>query len=299
MNNYHTPALPIETISALNINPNGVYVDATFGGGGHSELIYRQLKEGFLFAFDQDKDALINNLNRNRFKLIQANYRHITQILKLQGVNEIDGLLADLGVSSYQFDQSKRGFSIRFDSKLDMRMNIDSNFTAIDVVNEYSEESLADIFYNYGDLNNSRKIANKIVNKRKKQKIITSMDLINTVSDLFPRKKSNQYLARIFQSIRIEVNDELEALKDMLSSSVDLLKKGGRIVVISYHSVEDKIVKKYFKTSSFSGEVTKDFFGNVHRKTKEINKKVIVATENQIAINPRVRSAKLRIAEKI
>ena len=299
MNNYHSPALTSESINGLNIKPNGIYVDATFGGGGHSELIYSKLNEGFLYAFDQDEDAHVNNLKQNRFKLIKANFRYINQILKLEGIGKIDGLIADLGVSSYQFDQPGRGFSIRHDSDLDMRMNINSKITALDVINEYNEESLADLLFKYGDFNNSRKIARKIVVDRKKQKIITTKDLISSVAVLFPRKKLNQNIARIFQSIRIEVNDEINALKDLLLSSVDLLNEGGRIVVISYHSVEDKIVKNFFKNSSFSGEVQKDFFGNLKRKIKEINKKVIVASDEQVAFNNRIRSAKLRIAEKL
>ena len=296
---YHNPVLSNECIKGLNINPSGVYVDVTFGGGGHSKLILENLsKKGFLFAFDKDKDAKKNAFNNNQFKLIHANFRNLKNFLKMEGIFRIDGLLADLGVSSHQFDLAERGFSIRFESKLDMRMNVNSSLSALEVINEYSEEDLAEILFKYGELRNSINISRSIVEARMHEPIITTSQLIAVVSWLSPKKKRNQFLARIFQAIRIEVNDEMIALKEMLLDAVDMLGTGGRLVVLSYHSLEDRMVKNLLKKGNFEGKLKKDFFGNPIKDLTEITKKVIVANEEEIALNPRARSAKLRVAEK-
>ena len=295
---FHNPVLLNKCIDGLNIKPNGIYVDVTFGGGGHSALILKKLDKGKLFAFDQDKSTNNNAFNDKRFKLINANFRYIKKFLKMEGVIKIDGLLADLGVSSHQFDVAQRGFSIKLNGDLDMRMNTDSNFSAKEVVNEYSEEDLANIFYKHSDLKNSRKIASKIVVSRKKNSINTTKDLISIISPLVFKKNKNKFLARVFQAIRIEVNDEIKALKEMLLSTVDLLGFQGRLVVISYHSIEDRLVKNLIKKGNFKGDLKKDFFGNPIKSLKEINNKVIVASQQEIEDNPRSRSGKLRIAEK-
>ena len=295
---FHNPVLLNKCIDGLNIKPNGIYVDVTFGGGGHSALILKNLDKGKLFAFDQDKSTNNNAFNDKRFKLFNANFRYIKKFLKMEGVIKIDGLLADLGVSSHQFDVAQRGFSIKLNGDLDMRMNTDSNFSAKEVVNEYSEEDLANIFYKHSDLKNSRKIASKIVVSRKKNSINTTKDLISIISPLVFKKNKNKFLARVFQAIRIEVNDEIKALKDMLLSAVDLLAFQGRLVVISYHSIEDRLVKNLIKKGNFKGDLKKDFFGNPIKSLKEINNKVIVASQQEIEDNPRSSSGKLRIAEK-
>lgn len=295
---FHNPVLLNKCIDGLNIKPNGIYVDVTFGGGGHSALILKNLDKGKLFAFDQDKSTNNNAFNDKRFKLFNANFRYIKKFLKMEGVIKIDGLLADLGVSSHQFDVAQRGFSIKLNGDLDMRMNTDSNFSAKEVVNEYSEEDLANIFYKHSDLKNSRKIASKIVVSRKKNSINTTKDLISIISPLVFKKNKNKFLARVFQAIRIEVNDEIKALKEMLLSTVDLLGFQGRLVVISYHSIEDRLVKNLIKKGNFKGDLKKDFFGNPIKSLKEINNKVIVASQQEIEDNPRSSSGKLRIAEK-
>jgi 16S rRNA (cytosine1402-N4)-methyltransferase len=296
---YHSPVLLNEAITGLDIKPEGIYVDVTFGGGGHSKSILSKLNSGKLFAFDQDESVNANILSQVNFKLINANFRHLKNFLKMEGINKIDGLLADLGVSSHQFDIAERGFSTRFNGQLDMRMNINSNLSAVDIVNDYSEEDLANVFYKYGDLRNSRIIAKKIVNKREVSRVKTTTELISIISDLATEKHRNQFLARVFQAIRIEVNDEIEALKEMLCSAVELLKPNARLVVLSYHSLEDRLVKNLMKKGNFSGNDEKDFYGNPIRKLKEIYTKVIVASEFEIKENSRARSAKLRIAEKI
>ncbi len=295
---FHNPVLLNKSIAGLNIKPNGIYVDVTFGGGGHSALILKKLDKGKLFAFDQDKSTNNNAFNDKRFKLFNANFRYIKKFLKMEGVIKIDGLLADLGVSSHQFDVAQRGFSIKLNGDLDMRMNTDSNFSAKEVVNEYSEEDLANIFYKHSDLKNSRKIASKIIISRKKNSINTTKDLISIISPLVFKKNKNKFLARVFQAIRIEVNDEIKALKEMLLSTVDLLGFQGRLVVISYHSIEDRLVKNLIKKGNFKGDLKKDFFGNPIKSLKEINNKVIVASQKEIQDNPRSSSGKLRIAEK-
>ena len=295
---YHNPVLLNECIKGLNIKPAGIYVDVTFGGGGHSKLILKNLKGGKLFAFDQDENANKNALPEDDFKLINANFRHLKNFLRMEGVRKIDGLLADLGVSSHQFDVPERGFSIRFDADLDMRMNTNASLSAKEVVNEYAQQDLANVLYKYGELRNSRAIARVIVEASQQEAIITTNQLIDAVGYMVPEKNRNQFLARIFQSIRIEVNDEMKALEEMLLDAVDMLNEGGRLVVLSYHSLEDRMVKNLMKKGKFEGELEKDFFGNPIKDLTEITRKVIVPSKQQIAENTRSRSAKLRIAEK-
>ncbi|MAW21268.1 MAG: 16S rRNA (cytosine(1402)-N(4))-methyltransferase [Flavobacteriales bacterium] len=296
---YHNPVLLQECIDGLNIKPEGIYVDTTFGGGGHSRLIMSKLSHGRLFAFDQDRDAANNDLKQAGFKLINANFRYLSNFLRMEGVEKIDGLLADLGVSSYQFDIPERGFSTRFTGKLDMRMNRDADLSAIEVINNYSEESLASILFRYGDLNNSRRISREIVRARSISPIRTTTQLIAVINEIVHEKHRNQFLARVFQAIRIEVNDEISALQEMLLSAIDMLNPDGRLVVLSYHSLEDRLVKNLMKKGNFDGLVKKDFFGNQIKKLKEINKKVIIASKKEVKDNSRARSAKLRVAEKI
>ena len=296
---YHSPVLLQECIEGLNINPEGIYVDVTFGGGGHSKEILNHLTTGKLFSFDRDVDVLENLIEDNNFKLIQTNYKNIKRFLRLEGVKKVDGVLADLGVSSHQFDVPERGFSFRFDSDLDMRMNVSSELTAKTVLNDYSEEDLSNVFFNYGEIRQSRRVANLIVKHRQEQEIKTTSDLTSILDGLVPEKRRNQFLSQVFQSIRIEVNDEIESLKIMLEDSVSLLNEGGRFVVMSYHSLEDRLVKNLFKRGGFSGEVEKDFFGNILKDLKEINRKVIVSSLKEQKENNRSRSAKLRIAEKV
>ena len=296
---YHNTVLLNECIQGLGIKPEGIYVDVTFGGGGHSKSILSKLDGGKLFAFDQDKSANANALSQQNFKLINANFRYLKNFLRMEKVLKIDGLLADLGVSSHQFDIAERGFSTRFDGKLDMRMNVNSVLSAKDIVNNYSEADLANVFYKYGDLKNSRKISKKIIEAREVSSINTTSELKDVINALVPKKHMNQFLARVFQAIRIEVNDEIKALEEMLLSAVDLLNPNGRLVVLSYHSLEDRLVKNLMKKGNLLGKIEKDFFGNPIKELQEINSKVIVASECEIRENSRARSAKLRIAEKI
>lgn len=295
---YHSPVLLNECIEGLNIKPTGIYVDVTFGGGGHSKEIMKHLDGGKLFAFDQDTDAYENNLQDDGFKLIDANFRYLRSFLRMEGVKKVDGILADLGVSSHQFDVAERGFSTRFEGELDMRMNPKSDLSAKEILNDYSEENLANVLYKYGELKNSRRIAKEIVSARQVKKINTTTELIVVVAKIVPEKYRNQFLARIFQAIRIEVNDEIVALEEMLLSAVDMLNPRGRLVVLSYHSLEDRLVKNLIKKGNLEGNAEKDFFGNPIKDLKEINRKVIVATADEIKQNSRARSAKLRIAEK-
>lgn len=296
---YHNSVLLNECIEGLNIKPTGIYVDVTFGSGGHSKLILKNLKGGKLFAFDQDENAHKNVLLEDSCKLIHANFRYMKNFLRMEGVRRIDGLLADLGVSSHQLDVAERGFSIRFNGELDMRMNVNSSLSAKEVVNEYAQQELSNVLYKYGELKNSRAISKKIVDARKQETITTTNQLIDIVSQMASEKKRNQFLARIFQAIRIEVNDEMRALEEMLLDAVDMLNVGGRLVVLSYHSLEDRMIKNLMKKGKFEGEVEKDFFGNPIKELTEITRKVIVASSQQIEENNRARSAKLRIAEKI
>ncbi len=295
---YHKAVLLTECIEGLNIKPNGIYVDVTFGGGGHSREILKHLVDGKLFAFDRDADVLENIPNDKNLKLIQTNYKNIKRFLRLEGVTKVDGILADLGVSSHQLDVSERGFSFRFAAELDMRMNISASLSARKVVNEYSEEDLANLFFKYGEIRMSREVAKLIVLSREKKEIVTTTDLLEILDGVVPEKKRNQFLSQVFQSVRIEVNQEIESLKQMLIDGVDLLNIGGRFVVLSYHSLEDRLVKNIFKRGSLSGEITKDFFGNILKEMKEVNRKVIVASDKEQKENNRSRSAKLRVAEK-
>lgn len=296
---YHNPVMLKECINGLNIKPNGVYVDATFGGGGHSKAILDNLSDGKLYSFDQDLDVNQNLFQDKRFKFIKSNFRYIKKFLKVEGIEKIDGLLADLGVSSHQIDSPKRGFSIRFNEKLDMRMNMETPKSAVNILNEYSKEKLSEIFRRYGEFSNSNLIADKIIEFRKSNVIVNTNDLIQSLKVLTPSSKKNKFLARVFQAIRIEVNDELSCLIDLLNSCNELLKTNARIVVISYHSLEDRIVKNFIKKGNVEGKLVKDFFGNVKRNFKQLNNKIICPKEEEILNNPRSRSAKLRIAERI
>lgn len=300
MQNYHDPVLLMPTVDGLNIHPNGVYVDVTFGGGGHSREILKRLSEkGRLYAFDQDEDAVANAkaINDSRLVLIQENFRFIKRFLRFHGVKKVDGILADFGVSSHQFDEASRGFSTRFNSKLDMRMNQEAPLSAYEVVNEYSEEDIASVLYMYGELRASRGIAAAIVKQRAIKKIENTQELIDVLGKFLPKNKTHKILAQVFQAIRIEVNQELEALKELLWQSVELLNIGGRLSLISYHSLEDRLVKRFIKNGQFEGEPERDIFGRYEVPLRSIGK-LIVPTEEEIERNNRARSAKLRIAER-
>ena len=296
---YHVPVLLNESIEGMNLQPGGIYVDVTFGGGGHSKEILRRMdNDSHLYSFDQDEDAEKNIVNDARFTFVRSNFRYLYNFLRYYEVEQVDAVLADLGVSSHHFDDSERGFSFRFDGKVDMRMNKRSGITAADVVNTYDEERLANIFYLYGELKNSRKLASVIVKARNNQPIVTIGEFLDIVKPLFGREREKKELAKVFQALRIEVNQEMEALKEMLQSATEMLKPGGRLVVITYHSLEDRMVKNMMKTGNIEGKSTQDFFGNVQTPFKLINNKVIVASDDEVTRNPRSRSAKLRIAEK-
>lgn len=293
---YHNSVLLKESIDGLNIKPDGVYVDATFGGGGHSREILNRLNEnGKLFAFDQDEDARRNSIDDIRFTLISQNFRFIKRYLRFYGVKKVDGILADLGVSSHQFDEAGRGFSTRFDAKLDMRMNQDGQLSAFEVINNYEEDQLSNVLFQYGELRNSRAIAKKIIEVRSEQKIKTSFELKEVLNEFVPKSKEHKILAQIFQGIRIEVNQEIEALKELLLQIPEILNEEGRLCVISYHSLEDRLVKRFIRNGMFEGEPEKDFFGNVKVPMKKIGK-MIIPSFQEIKKNNRARSAKLRIA---
>ena len=295
---YHNPVLLKETVDGLNIKPDGVYVDVTFGGGGHSREIMRRLgPNGKLFAFDQDTDALANAIDDERFTLINENFRFIKRFLRFHGIKEVDGILGDLGVSSHQFDVAERGFSTRFDAELDMRMNQNDAISAYHVVNEYDEAGLRRIFAEYGELTTAKGLANAIVTARKEQPIKNTEQLKKVLSKFLPAHKSNKILAQIYQAIRIEVNQEMEVLREFLEQSLEILKPEGRLSVISYHSLEDRLVKRFMKNGMFEGEPERDFFGRYEVPFKLIGK-MIVPSEAEIKENNRARSAKLRIAEK-
>lgn len=296
---YHIPVLLNECVEGLAIRPDGTYVDVTFGGGGHSKAIFDKLSpQGHLYAFDQDADAAKNSWDAKNFSFIASNFAFITNHLRAKGVKQVDGILADLGVSSHQFDSSERGFSIRMDARLDMRMNQSAQKSAEDVLNDYDENALALLFRNYGEIANSRKLAALIVRGRLSKRIRTSGEFIQLIDPCVPKLKQNKYLAQVFQAIRIEVNDELEALRLLLTQSSNLLKPGGRLVIMSYHSLEDRLVKNFMKRGSMEGKIEKDFFGNVLKDFTEVTRHPIVASEEEIASNKRARSAKLRIAER-
>ena len=295
---YHNPVLLKESIDGLNINPDGVYVDVTFGGGGHSKEILKRLSpKGKLFAFDQDQDAWENTLNDERFCLIKENFRYLKNFLRFQGIKSVDGILADLGVSSHQFDVAERGFSTRFDAELDMRMNQKGDLSAFMVVNNYDEAALKRLFFDFGELKNAGAIANTIVMARKDHPIKNTEQLKQVLSRFLPAHKSHKILAQIYQAIRIEVNQEMEVLKEFLTQALEVLKPQGRLSVISYHSLEDRLVKRFIKNGMFEGEPERDFFGNFSVPLKHIGK-LIVPSDEEIRMNNRARSAKLRIAEK-
>ncbi len=293
---YHNPVLLNECIQGLNIRENGVYVDVTFGGGGHSKEILKHLgPNGKLFGFDQDKDAQQNSIDDGRFVLIPENFRYISRFLRFHQVKKVDGILADLGVSSFQFDSPERGFSTRFDAELDMRMNRSDQLSAKDILNTYPEEQLANLFYSYGELRSSRGIASAIVNARKNQLINSSFELTGVLQKFLPAKRKNKILAQIFQALRIEVNQEMEVLKEFLNQIPDLLNPEGRLCVISYHSLEDRLVKRFIRTGLFEGEPERDIYGNFSVPLKKIGG-LITPSANEIKENNRARSAKLRIA---
>lgn len=299
---YHVPVLLKESVDGLNIGKGGVYVDVTFGGGGHSrEILSRLDADGHLYSFDQDADAEKNaeEFDAEKFTFVRSNFRFLKNFLKYHGEEQIDGLLADLGVSSHHFDDSERGFSFRFEGKLDMRMNQRAGKTAADVVNTYDEKQLADVLYLYGELKQSRKIASAIVKARQTKKVETIGDFLEVVKPFFRNEREKKELAKVFQALRIEVNHEMEALREMLKGATEMLKPGGRLVVITYHSLEDRIVKNLMKTGNVEGEEDKDFFGRVSTPYRLVNRQVIVPSDEEMLRNPRSRSAKLRIAEKI
>ena len=297
---YHVPVLLNESIDGLNICQGGVYVDVTFGGGGHSREILRRLgAQGRLYSFDQDADALQNVPEGDeRFTFVQSNFRYLSNWMRYYGEEEVDGVLADLGVSSHHFDDEQRGFSFRFDAPLDMRMNQKASHTAADIVNGYSEERLADVLYLYGELRNARRIAAALVRARQSHPIATTQQLSDAVAPVIGREREKKELAKVFQSLRIEVNHEMEALKEMLQAAVNVLRPGGRLSVITYHSLEDRIVKNFMKTGNAEGRMNQDFFGRIEAPFRLVNNKVLVPTDEEQAGNPRSRSAKLRIAEK-
>jgi 16S rRNA (cytosine1402-N4)-methyltransferase len=299
MSNYHTPVMLKECIEGLDIQPEGTYVDVTFGGGGHSREIIKHLGDGGrLLAFDQDADAQQNLIVDDRFEFIDQNFRYLKNFCRLHNAIPVNGILADLGVSSYQFDQAERGFSIRFDADLDMRMNQSAGLTAKEVVNTYDEADLHRIFGIYGEIKNAKSLAKAIVTARLNTPLNTVADLKNAIINLIPRGKENKYLAQVFQALRIEVNQELEALKDFLIQSAEVLASGGRLVVMSYHSLEDRLVKNFIAKGKFSGEVEKDFYGNDQKPFEAVSRGAITASEDEIKNNNRARSAKLRIAVK-
>ncbi len=297
---YHNPVMLNESVDGLEIKKDGIYVDVTYGGGGHSKEILKRLGEkGRLIAFDQDADVEGNVVKDERLVMVPQNFKYLKNYLKMYGITQIDGLLADLGVSSHQFDIGERGFSIRFDGPLDMRMSKSNLVTAAKIVNEYSEEDLVRLFREYGEINNAKKLVFEIVSKRMGSKFKTTTDLIEVAEKLVPGKMKNKYLAQVFQALRIEVNNELSVLKELLVQSKEVLKPSGRLVVITYHSLEDRLVKNFLKKGSFSGELEKDFFGNQLVDFKLVTRKPMTPSNEELKLNNRARSAKLRIAEKL
>ena len=296
---YHIPVLLHKSIEGLKIKPNGIYVDVTFGGGGHSKEILNFLKSGRLVAFDADIDAMANSLKDERFMLLTQNFKFLSNNLRFHGIPGIDGLIADLGISSHQIDIPERGFSFRHDAVLDMRMNSAAKKSAIDILSEYSVEKLSEIFRAYGEIRNAGRLAGRIDEFRKTKKIERVFDLVNLVKPLTGRGGENKFMAKVFQALRIEVNGEIENLKQMLIQTVDIMDAGARLVVITYHSLEDRLVKNFMRAGNFTGNIEKDIYGNFKVPFKQINRKVITPDENEILKNKRARSAKLRIAERI
>jgi len=296
---YHVPVLLRESVDGLNIRPEGIYVDVTFGGGGHSkEILSRLGAGGHLYSFDQDADAEKNIVADDRLTFVRSNFRYLKNWMRYYGVEKIDGLLADLGVSSHHFDEAERGFSLRFDAPLDMRMNKRATLTAADVLNNYGEGQLADVFYYYGELKAARRMASLIVKSRAEKPLLTTGDLLNVLQPLLRRDREKKEAAQAFQALRIEVNHEMDALREMLLAATELLAEGGRLSVITYHSLEDRIVKNIMKSGNAEGKVSQDFFGRAETPFRAVNSKVITPTDDELARNPRSRSAKLRIAEK-
>ena len=295
---YHIPVLLNESIVGMDIKPNGIYLDLTFGGGGHSREILKNLKSGQLYGFDQDIDAIENIPESENFTFIRGNFCFIENFMDYYEVDGVDSILADLGVSSHHFDEAERGFSIRFEGPLDMRMNQKSSLTAEKVLNEYSEEQLSDIFFYYGEITNAKKLANKVCYRRAKSPLTNISEFIELARECTPPKVENKYFSKAFQAIRIEVNQELEVLKKALQASLNVLKPGGRLVVITYHSLEDRLVKNFFKTGNFEGKAEKDFYGAISSPFELVNRKVITPTDEELVRNTRSRSAKLRIALK-
>ncbi|QCK14552.1 16S rRNA (cytosine(1402)-N(4))-methyltransferase RsmH [Mangrovivirga cuniculi] len=298
---YHKPVMLEECLEGLAIKPEGIYVDVTFGGGGHSKPILKYLSEGKLFAFDQDVDAKANadQIDSPNFEFIQSNFRYLKKYLKLYGINKVDGVLADLGISSHQIDVPERGFSTRYEARLDMRMDQNTNLTAEEIVNTYSESQLHRILGIYGELKNARTAAATIVSHRINQRIQTVTELKEVLKKCTPRGKENKYLAQVFQALRIEVNDEMKALEDFLMQTAEVIRPGGRLVVMSYHSLEDRLVKNFIAKGNFQGQPEKDFYGNLIRPFEPVNRKPIIASEEEVAVNSRARSAKLRIGERL
>lgn len=295
---YHVPVLLAESVDGLEIKANGDYVDVTFGGGGHSREIFSRLETGRLFAFDQDEDAAANIIHDERFFFIRHNFKYIRNFLRYYNVEQVDGILADLGVSSHDFDVAERGFSFRFDGDLDMRMNRDSTQSAADIVNTFTEDQLRTMFREYGEIDNAGRLAKQLVFARDSKPVKTIEQFKESIAPCVPKFQESKYLAKVFQALRIETNKEMDVLHEFLEQSIQLLKPGGRLVVITYHSLEDRMVKNFIKSGDFSGKQEKDFFGNVESPLVAINRKVIVPNEEEIERNPRARSAKLRIAEK-
>ena len=297
---YHIPVMLNECMEGLAIKPDGVYVDVTFGGGGHSrEILSRLGKKGTLYGFDQDADAENNIPEDDRFVFVRSNFRYLSNFMRFHGETEIDGLLADLGVSSHHFDDKDRGFSFRFQGMLDMRMNTRAGKTAADILNTYTEEALSTLFYLYGELKNSRKLVSVIVKARETKPLETTDEFLALITPYIGKDKEKKMLAQVFQALRIEVNDEMRALREMLQQAMRLLKPGGRLVVMTYHSLEDRLVKNFFKSGNFEGTISQDFFGNIQSPFRLINNKVITPSSEEVEVNPRSRSAKLRIAEKL
>ena len=299
MSEYHVPVLLNESIEALDINPDGIYVDVTFGGGGHSRAILEKLStRGHLFSFDQDLDAMKNAFQDDRFTFVRSNFMYLKNFLKYYGVEKIDGLLADLGVSSHHFDDEERGFSFRFNAPLDMRMNKSTSVSAADVLNTYPESKLTNIFSLYGELSNAKKIAHTIVQKRNDNPIIDTNQLLDIVKPYFMREREKKDLAKLFQALRIEVNSEMLVLRKMLNQTAEVMNSNGKLVVITYHSLEDRIVKNFIKSGNCEGDIQKDFYGNIISPFKALNNKVITPSEIEMNANPRSRSAKMRVAVK-
>ena len=298
MSAFHSPVMLKQSIDGLSIQPNGIYVDATFGGGGHSGEILHRLEGGRLLAFDQDEEAMKNAFHDDRLIFIRHNFRYLKNFLRYHGVEKVDGILADLGVSSHDFDEAQRGFSFRFDAPLDMRMNRESEITAAFVVNQYSENQLIDIFRNFGEIQNASRLAKTIIEARVQQEIVTTGQFLSVIDKCIPRNIEKKYMAQVFQALRMTVNNEMTVLEEFLASSLEALKVHGRLVIIAYHSLEDRLVKNFMRSGNFEGKQEKDFYGNILTPFHLINRKVLIPEEDELNANPRSRSAKLRIAEK-